>query len=78
MELKVSKETALFVEALKEANVLYDKVMSAAEAYSGNKELNNHFCKDFNVAFNQMTDEIYKMMKASIWENVNTVGSDTI
>lgn len=78
MNLQVSKTTALYIEALKEANTLYDKVLKAADEYSGNEGGDELLAQGFNEAYNAMTKEIYILLNKNINENVCTIGGNEI
>lgn len=76
MDYKVSKTTALYIDALRESDKLYDAVVAAVkEHYAGDLTVLD---TGFNKAFDDLNAELYALLSRSIHDNLAFSDSEEI
>lgn len=74
-EYKVTEQTSLYLEAIQEAQNLYDKVANAITNHYGEEQLDK-IIDEFNEAYQRLQAELYQLLNDSIKENLATLSNE--
>lgn len=74
---KVSEQTAMYLEAMKQADVFYTSVSDACYKHFGDGQADNAM-QEFNDRYSQMMAEVRNLFVASVVENMAEVNSTQI
>ena len=77
MARTISKQTALFIEAMESAMELHEKTYKAAECF-GSANGTDALMEGFNKAYDELSRELDRLLAISVNERLNDLGCNEI